>query len=74
VLLEIGTSTDAPPGGTPVTVGGRPARLVGVTKVKYLVAQSAAGHLVTVIGSGDLVSWPGRVTDVVPPDLSWLMP
>jgi hypothetical protein len=74
VLLEIGTDTDAPTGGTPVTVDGRPARLVGTTKVKYLVAQSSAGQTVTVIGSGDLASWPARVKDVVPPDLSWLAP
>jgi hypothetical protein len=74
VLLEIGTSTDAPAGGTPVTVDGRPARLVGTTKVKYLVTQSAAGQTVTVIGSGDLASWPARLTDVVPPDLTWLVP
>jgi hypothetical protein len=74
VLIEIGTSTDAPPGGTPITVGGRPARLVGTTKVKYLVAQSPTGQTVTVIGSGDLAAWPGRVTDVVPPDLGWLNP
>jgi hypothetical protein len=74
VLLEIGTDSDAPSGGTPVTVDGRPARLVGTTKVKYLVAQTPAGQTVTVIGSGDLASWPGRVTDVVAPDLSWLAP
>src|SRR5262249_29703129 len=74
VLLEIGTDTDAPSGGTPVTVDGRPARLVGTTKVKYLVTQSPAGQTVTVIGSGDLPSWPGRIADVIPPDLSWLAP
>ncbi len=74
VLLEIGTGTDAPAGGSPVTVDGRPGRLVGTTKVKYLVTQSAAGQMVTVIGSGDLASWPRRVTDVVPPDMTWLTP
>jgi hypothetical protein len=72
VLLEIGTGTDAPAGGSPVTVDGRPGRLVGTTKVKYLVTRSAAGQSVTVIGSGDLASWPHRVSDVVPPDLTWL--
>jgi hypothetical protein len=74
VLIEIGTGTDAPSGGTPVIVEGRPARLVGTTKVKYLVAQSPTGQTVTVIGSGNLATWPGRVKDVVPPDLSWLTP
>ena len=74
VLLEIGTGTDAPAGGQVTTVGGRPARLVGTTKVKFLVVDLGRGWAATVIGSGDLAAWPARVTAITPPDVSWISP
>jgi hypothetical protein len=74
VLLEIGTGTDAPDGGQAMSVGGRPARLVGATKVKYLVVDLGGGQQATVIGSGDLGAWPSRVSAICPPDLTWISP
>jgi hypothetical protein len=74
VLLEVGTGTDAPDGGQTMSVGGRPARLVGATKVKYLVVDLGSGQKATVIGSGDLGAWPARISGITAPDLTWLNP